>query len=150
MSIKATRSDPEHLPCAIIIDHHPADSRTDICEEVTPTIREHMGDNQTAVAYTVDMGGGKSSVCTYEEQSPTLTCTHYGELAVAYGVTTKGKRVETNTCFSQLTIIQDVTGAMENQLGWGIKQSETMYTINGTQISGVAYLIARLDNAEIL
>lgn len=60
------------------------------------------------------------------------------------------KRVETNTCFSQLTIIQDVTGAMENQLGWGIKQSETMYTINGTQISGVAYLIARLDNAEIL
>lgn len=42
-----------------------------VCEEVTPTIREHMGDNQTAVAYTVDMGGGKSSVCTYQEQSPT-------------------------------------------------------------------------------
>lgn len=60
------------------------------------------------------------------------------------------KRFKTNTCFSQLTIIQDVTGAMENQLGWGIKQSETMYTINGTQISGVAYLIARKDNAEIL
>ena len=48
-------------------------------------------------------------------------------------------QAKTNTCFSQLTIIQDVTGAMENQLGWGIKQSETMYTINGTQISGVAY-----------
>ena len=61
-----------------------------VCEEVTPTIREHMGDNQTAVAYTVDMGGGKSSVCTYQEQSPTLACTHYGEPAVAYGVTTKG------------------------------------------------------------
>lgn len=59
-------------------------------------------------------------------------------------------QAKTNTCFSQLTIIQDVTGAMENQLGWGIKQSETMYTINGTQISGVAYLIARKDNAEIL
>lgn len=59
-------------------------------------------------------------------------------------------QAKTNTCFSQLTIIQDVTGAMENQLGWGIKQSETMYTINGTQISGVAYLIARVDNAEIL
>lgn len=49
-----------------------------------------MGDNQTAVAYTVDMGRGKSSVCTYQEQSPTLACTHYGEPAVAYGVTTKG------------------------------------------------------------
>ena len=24
-------------------------------------------------------------MCTYKEQSPTLTCTHYGEPAVAYG-----------------------------------------------------------------
>ena len=61
-----------------------------VCEEVTPTIREHMGDNQTAVAYTVDMGGGKSSVCTYQEQSPTLACTHYGEPAVAYTLIIRG------------------------------------------------------------
>lgn len=61
-----------------------------VCEEVTPTIREHMGDNQTAVAYTVDMGGGKSSVCTYQEQSPTLACTHYGEPAVAYTLKIRG------------------------------------------------------------
>ena len=175
MSIRAIRSDTEHLPCAVILlDHHPADSRTDIaedqtaiqtltsrmgtgggnvpmimeyhsqalrikpiednvsptipagfgeggantttnttevhsiayafepgilkregkenrvCKEIAPTIREHMGDNQTAVAYTVDMGGGKSSVCTYQEQSPTLACTHYGEPAVAYTLKIRG------------------------------------------------------------
>ena len=61
-----------------------------VCEEVTPTIREHMGDNQTAVAYTIDMGGDKSSVCTYQEQSPTLACTHYGEPAVAYTLKIRG------------------------------------------------------------
>ena len=43
-----------------------------------------------AVAYTVDMGGGKSSVCTYEEQAPTLACTHYGEPAVAYTLKIRG------------------------------------------------------------
>lgn len=43
-----------------------------------------------AVAYTVDMGGGKSSVCTYKEQSPTLACTHYGEPAVAYTLKIRG------------------------------------------------------------
>ena len=59
-------TDSDHLPCVI------------------------MEDNQTAVAYTVDMGGGKSSVCTYQEQSPTLTCTHYGEPAVAYTLKIRG------------------------------------------------------------
>ena len=33
----------------------------------------------------VDMGGGKSSVQTEEDKSTTLTTTHYGEPAVAYG-----------------------------------------------------------------
>lgn len=56
-------------------------------EEISPTLK---AGGIHGVAYTVDMGGGKSSVCTYEDKSPTLTCTHYGEPAVAYGVTTKG------------------------------------------------------------
>ena len=33
---------------------------------------------------SVDMGGGKSSCCIYEDVSPTLTCTHYGEPVIAY------------------------------------------------------------------
>ena len=33
---------------------------------------------------SVDMGGGKSSSVFYEDVSPTLTCTHYGEPVVCY------------------------------------------------------------------
>ena len=43
-----------------------------------------------SVAYAIDMGGGKSSVCTYQEQSPILACTHYGEPAVAYTLKIRG------------------------------------------------------------
>ena len=32
------------------------------------------------------MGGGKSSCVIDVDRSPTLTCTHYGEPAVAYGI----------------------------------------------------------------
>ena len=36
------------------------------------------------MVYSVDMGGGKSSCVVLDNQSPTLTCTHYGEPAVVY------------------------------------------------------------------
>lgn len=75
MSIKATRSDPEHLPCVV---------------ESKVFANRRREPFSTAVAYTVDMGGGKSSACTYEDQSPTLTCTHYGEPAVAYTLKIRG------------------------------------------------------------
>ena len=38
-----------------------------------------------AVCYTIDQGGGKSSVDIREDQSPTLTTTHHGAPAVCYG-----------------------------------------------------------------
>ena len=43
-----------------------------------------MHDQQAIL--TVDMGGGKSSCVVDEDNSPTLTTTHYGEPAVCYGV----------------------------------------------------------------
>ena len=43
--------------------------------------------NQGGIAVVcVDQGGGKSSCSISEELSPTLTCTHGGEPAVAYGI----------------------------------------------------------------
>ena len=44
--------------------------------------------DRPAVAYAVDQGGGKSACNVTEENSPTLTCTHGGAPAVAYGVGT--------------------------------------------------------------
>lgn len=40
--------------------------------------------HNTMTIYSVDMGGGKSSCVVLENLSPTLTCTHYGEPAIAY------------------------------------------------------------------
>ena len=39
---------------------------------------------------SVDQGGGKSSVCNYEDVAPTLTCTHDGAPAVAYTYDARG------------------------------------------------------------
>lgn len=63
MSNRATDSD--HVPCVIesyafepgITKREGGDGR--ISQEVTPTLRSNMGDNQTAVAYCVDQGGQK-------------------------------------------------------------------------------------------
>ena len=41
---------------------------------------------QHGVVYAVDQGGGKSGANFYDNLSPTLTCTHGGEPAVAYGI----------------------------------------------------------------
>ena len=54
------------------------------------------------VVYAVDQGGGKSSVVVKDNQAPTLTCTHDGSPAVAYGVdvynqTTTGDKAKTLT-----------------------------------------------------
>ena len=37
-----------------------------------------------ATILSIDMGGGKSSCVVHENLSPTLTCTHYGESAIAF------------------------------------------------------------------
>lgn len=45
MSIRAIRSDTEHLPCVIILDHHPHDCRTSIAEDqvAVQTLTSRMG-----------------------------------------------------------------------------------------------------------
>ena len=43
------------------------------------------GVDRHAVVYSIDQGGGKSSCCVTEGTAPTLTATHDGSPAVAYG-----------------------------------------------------------------
>ena len=44
----------------------------------------------------IDMGGGKSQCGVLENQSPTLTTTHYGEPAVCYGIDQQGGKGQAN------------------------------------------------------
>ena len=48
------------------------------------TVPTLVAKGPSAVCYAVDQGGGKSSASVSEDLSPTLTCTHGGEPAVAY------------------------------------------------------------------
>ena len=45
MTIRSNKSDAQHIPCVIILDHHPADSRTEIVEdqETMQTLTSRMG-----------------------------------------------------------------------------------------------------------
>ena len=102
-----------------------------------------------AVAYTVDMGGGKSSVCTYQEQSPTLACTHYGEPAVAYTLKIRGGICHTSNSDSRNYVVIPIAvlgGGREHST---ICMDETAPTLCTFQDSK-PILIARIDNAEIL
>ena len=45
-----------------------------------------VGPTVAQPVFSVDQGGGKSSACSYEDVSPTLTCTHDGAPAVVYGI----------------------------------------------------------------
>ena len=55
-----------------------------VWEDLAPILRTEVGDNRPSVAYTIDQGGGKSSVDVREGKSPTLTTTHDGAPAVCY------------------------------------------------------------------
>ena len=69
------------------VENHPADSRVNLDESGTCqclTGRMGTGGGNVPMVLSVDMGGGKSSCVINENVSPTLTCTHYGEPAIAY------------------------------------------------------------------
>lgn len=55
-----------------------------IWDGVAGTLRANAGDNRLSVAYTVDMGAGKSSSSIQKEKAPTLATTHGGAPAVVH------------------------------------------------------------------
>ncbi len=67
---------------AVGIDGYNADVTGD--KAATLGVNCGMSTGRNGVIYAVDQGGGKSSANVSENLSPTLTCTHGGEPAVAY------------------------------------------------------------------
>lgn len=45
MTVRSINADTDHIPCVIILDHHPADSRTDVAEDqkTVQTLTSRMG-----------------------------------------------------------------------------------------------------------
>ena len=116
-------------------------------------------DHVPCAVYAVDQGGGKSQANVSEELSPTLTCTHGGEPAVCYSVENhpndsrvkideSGKvqaltgRMGTgggNVPMVMETVALEGNGQRPSHHGDGYLESDKSYTLNATEVHGVAY-----------
>ena len=101
----------------VMVENHPADSRVNIDDSGTCqclTGRMGTGGGNVPLVLSVDMGGGKSACVIHENLSPTLTCTHYGEPAVAY--LANGEQNEQCFCVGNGQVdqayLQDKAGAL--------------------------------------
>ena len=141
MSIRAIRSDTEHLPCAVILlDHHPADSRTDIAEDQTAiqTLTSRMG-----------TGGGNVPMIlepiTFDGQQVT---------SPLHKDNTEGGVCHTLSSDSRnyVVIPLEGNGARPSHRRDGYRKEGPMYSLNTTEVHGVAYstqLCGDRDNPSV-
>ena len=197
---------------------NPAESR-EAWEDTSGDLAESFGadDSEGISVIAVDQGGGKSGADFYHNLSPTLTCTHAGEPAVAYGISPyesnamkssnphsgiykadtsrtldlnggnpacnqggiaivepvvyngenithplnktnpqPGDPCHTLSTDSRNYLVQTVAlegnGSRPSHSGDGYRETDTMYTLNATEVHGVAYAfepgIAKRDGSE--
>ena len=86
--------------------------------------------NQGGIAIVcVDQGAGKSSCSVSEDLAPTLACTHDGAPAVCVGEDSPIRK----------TVAIEGNGARPSHIGDGYAESDVSYTLNATEVHGVAY-----------
>ena len=112
-----------------------------------------------AVCYSVDQGGGKSSVDIREDKSPTLTTTHHGAPAVAYcignGQAHDAQRPDkelykTLNCMDdpmKICIAVDCRNGTEDVVN-GALQSNSAHSLNRNNVVRTRYIVRRLTPLE--
>ena len=111
-----------------------------------------------AVCYSVDQGGGKSSVDVREDQSPTLTTTHHGAPAVAYIDTSHADDVvrmddvvaplqARDYKGGKLIAAVDCRNGTEDTVN-GALQSNSAHSLNGNNVVRTRYIVRRLTPLE--
>ena len=112
-----------------------------------------------AVCYSVDQGGGKSSVDVREGKAPTLTTTHDGAPAVCYwdggqvtGTLTANnaggnQRMPDKENFNCVIASVDCRNGTENEVN-GALQSNSAHSLNGNNVVRCRYIVRRLTPLE--
>ena len=112
-----------------------------------------------AVCYSVDQGGGKSSVDVREGEAPTLTTTHDGAPAVCYwdgsqvtGTLTANnaggnQRMPDKENFNCVIASVDCRNGTENEVN-GALQSNSAHILNGNNVVRCRYIVRRLTPLE--
>ena len=118
-------------PGAVCYSFNPTSSRDAgdyILEGVAnPLINGTCPGHKNAVCYSVDQGGGKSSVDVREDKAPTLTTTHDGAPAVCFAV--------------------DCRNGTEDKVN-GALQSNSAHSLNGNNVVRTRYIVRRLTPLE--
>ena len=112
-----------------------------------------------AVCYSVDQGGGKSSVDVREGKAPTLTTTHDGAPAVCYwdggqvtGTLTANnaggnQRMPDKENFNCVIASVDCRNGTENEVNDAL-QSNSAHSLNGNNVVRCRYIVRRLTPLE--
>ena len=134
------------------VENHPNDSRVGIN---SPLVAKGPG----AVCYSIDQGGGKSSVDVREDKAPTLTTTHDGAPAVCYwdggqvtGTLTANnaggnQRMPDKENFNCVIASVDCRNGTENEVN-GALQSNSAHSLNGNNVVRCRYIVRRLTPLE--
>ena len=124
-------------------------------DDIAPTM---ISRGPGAVCYSIDQGGGKSSVDVRENTSPTLTTTHDGAPAVAYIDTSHADdvvRIDDVVAPLQardykggkLIAAVDCRNGTEDKVN-GALQSNSAHSLNGNNVVRTRYIVRRLTPLE--
>ena len=132
---------------------------SDVCGTLTSGQNNGVRGDTPLVCYSVDQGGGKSSVDVREDKSPTLTTTHHGAPAVAYcignGQAHDAQRPDKELCKTlncmddpmKICIAVDCRNGTENPVN-GALQSNSAHSLNGNNVIRTRYIVRRLTPLE--
>ena len=132
---------------------------SDVCGTLTSGQNNGVRGDTPLVCYSVDQGGGKSSVDVREGKAPTLTTTHDGAPAVCYS-TNHGSfhtLVDEGICATlqasdykdppTACYAVDCRNATEDTVN-GALQSNSAHSLNGNNVVRTRYIVRRLTPME--
>ena len=132
---------------------------SDVCGTLTSGQNNGVRGDTPLVCYSVDQGGGKSSVDVREDKAPTLTTTHDGAPAVAYcignGQAHDAQRPDRELCKTlncmddpmKICVAVDCRNGTEDSIN-GALQSNSAHSLNGNNVVRTHYIVRRLTPLE--
>ena len=133
---------------------------SDTCGTITAGQNSGIRGDTPLICYTVDQGGGKSSVDVREGKAPTLTTTHDGSPAVCYSSNLYGddkvgtlmardfKGVGRVDTFDRVVCqAVDCRNGTEDSVN-GALQSNSAHSLNGNNVVRTRYIVRRLTPLE--
>ena len=117
-----------NVPMVLALDRASYQDKVDsLCARDYKGVGSQYVEEDKLVCYSVDQGGGKSSVDVREDKSPTLTTTHHGAPAVAYRAYPEVGEGVVGTIDAHYSNFPGMRGGMERTMVYG--NTSTRYIV---------------------